>query len=238
MTGKYSFTLKSSNNKTGKIPVTTSPKQTCPSTCPHKETTCYAGLGPLGIHWSKLSKGERGISYSKLLAEVNALPKGTLWRHNQAGDLVPDPDRPYLIHGVSLYDMMDANTGKKGFTYTHYKMFYHNDKGKEINSYHNQEWVQASNEEGFTINLSADTFNEADKYMKLGIAPVVVTLPWDWDISPYKTASNNTVIVCPAVYQDDVTCETCKLCQVGTRKTIVGFPAHGSRKKQFKQGEL
>ena len=39
------------------------------------------------------------------------------------------------------------------------------------------------------------------------------------------------VKTCPATYRDDVTCQSCQLCQRRDRKVIVGFPAHGMRKK-------
>jgi len=223
MAGKYSFTRKSGNKKTGPIPVTTSPKETCPEVCPHKNTTCYAKWGPLGIHWNKLSDGERGISYSELLAEVKALPDETLWRHNQAGDLLKDPDyKEDTIDYCMFNELLMANKGKRGFTYTHYPM----------NKF-NQEYIQEGNDRGFTINLSADSITQADEYVKLNIGPVVVTLPWDWDGGLYKTPDENFILTCPAVNSDSMSCETCQVCAYPMRKSIIGFPAHGTKKKEF-----
>lgn len=213
----YSFTLKSSNKKTGPIPVTTSPKQTCPTTCPHLDTTCYAKWGPLNIHWEKLSKGERGISYSELLEKIKALPDGTLWRHNQAGDL---PHNGKAIDSSCLASLVAANKGKKGFTYTHHPM-----------NIYNQGLVSVANEEGFTINLSADDYQQAAQYKQLDIAPVCVVVPhdevrktWKVDGVPYS--------LCPAVYED-LSCLDCKLCANPKRKSVVAFPAHGTKKKEW-----
>jgi len=45
------------------------------------------------------------------------------------------------------------------------------------------------------------------------------------------TPAGRKVATCPATYRDDVTCASCQLCQRKDRKVIVGFPAHGMRKK-------
>ncbi len=46
----------------------------------------------------------------------------------------------------------------------------------------------------------------------------------------FKTPDGNLVVICPNT-TDNVTCKDCGLYQIATRKTIVGFPAHGVRKK-------
>ena len=49
---------KSSNVKTGPIPVSTTTKATCPATCGMRES-CYAASGPLALHWRAVSEGKR-----------------------------------------------------------------------------------------------------------------------------------------------------------------------------------
>jgi hypothetical protein len=83
----YHLTLKSGNEKTGTMPVSTTSRHTCPSSCPLKGNGCYADSGPLGIHWAKVNRGERGMNFHDFILAVNALPKDAVWRHNQAGDL-------------------------------------------------------------------------------------------------------------------------------------------------------
>ena len=57
--GFINLTLKSRNQKVGKVPVSTSGKQTCPDTCPLKESgACYADGGPLSVFWDKVTKEE------------------------------------------------------------------------------------------------------------------------------------------------------------------------------------
>ena len=62
-----------------------------------------------------------------------------------------------------------------------------------------------------------------------GAGPVVVVLSSDATANAV-TPAGRRVVVCPATQRDDVSCATCQLCQ-RQRDTIVGFPAHGTRKR-------
>jgi hypothetical protein len=84
---KTLFTPVSQNAKTGPIPVTITEKASCWTGCALYEKGCYALYGALGHFWSGVSEGIRGGSWDELCAKVAALPKRTLWRYAQAGDL-------------------------------------------------------------------------------------------------------------------------------------------------------
>ena len=103
------LTLKSSNAKTGPIPVSTSSSDTCPRSCGQFET-CYAKSGPLAIHWKATSAAERGTGWATFCEAIAALPDGQLWRHNQAGDL---PGTDGKIDTVKLRALIQANQGKR-----------------------------------------------------------------------------------------------------------------------------
>lgn len=209
------LTRVSSNAKTGPIPVSTTERKSCPVRCPHMNAGCYADSGPLALHWNKIPY--RDMPWEDFCEAIAALPAGTLWRHNQAGDLPGDgADR---IDGPALMDLVEANLGRRGFTYTHY------DPTKGDNAY----WIAAANAMGFTINLSADTLEQADAYAALGIGPVVVVLP-SYTSAHGMTPEGRTVAVCPATQTEGVSCATCQIC-AKQRQAIIGFPAHGSRKK-------
>ncbi len=77
---------------------------------------CYAKSGPLALHWSKVSDGSRGTDWRTFCESIASLPEGQLWRHNQAGDL---PGMNLEIDRIMLADLVDANKGRNGFTYTH-----------------------------------------------------------------------------------------------------------------------
>lgn len=210
------LTLKSGNAKTGPIPVSTTSNDTCPDVCPLKNGGgCYAEYGNVLLHWRKVNVGERGTNWAEFCSKIAALPDGQLWRHNQAGDL---PGINNSIDMDAMHQLMAANMGKRGFTFTHKPMLGDNSANRNI--------VAASNLLGFTINLSGNNIAHADELKALDIAPVVCILPQD---APHKqvTPAGNIVIVCPAQTHDDVTCENCQLCARATRPTIIGFLAHG-----------
>lgn len=215
------LTLKSRNEKTGPIPVSTTEAKTCPDICPLKGAGCYAELGPLGMHWQKVSRGEAGDAWPVFLDKIAALKPGTLWRHNAAGDL---PGDGLTIDEGQLFMLAAANVGKRGFTYTHYN--------PSIGR--NGVCIAGANKAGFTINLSANNLRHADQLAGLGIGPVVTVLPADTARPGLKitTPQGRKVTVCPATYRDDVTCKSCGLCAIATRETIIGFPAHGVKAKR------
>ena len=215
----FHLTLKSSNVKTGPIPVSTSSAATCPPTCPFNNSQgCYAGSGPLALHWKKITDGTRGAQFAEFLDKIQALPLGQLWRHNQAGDL---PGNGIEIDGAALGDLVKVNKGKKGFTYTHYDPSISN----------NAKYIKGANQFGFTVNLSANTTAHADELSALNIAPVVTVLPAN-QVENTLTPAGRKIVVCPATIREDVSCSTCKLCAVTDRTVIIGFPVHGTQKKR------
>lgn len=224
----YHITPSSSNAKTGSIPVSITGKQSCPDTCPlNNGNGCYAGAGPLVIHWRKVSEGSRGTNLQGFASAIAKLPKGQLWRHNQAGDLMHHQGYIDIMH---LAAIVKANKGKRGFTYTHHIVEHgHGDRAE-----HNQQAIKKANVEGFTINLSANNPAHADALLALNIAPVV-TIVDEWkpgDSKTQQTPAGNIIVICPAVTSDDMNCAKCGLCQMQNRKSIVGFPVHGTQKKK------
>ena len=214
---RYHLTPVSKNEKTGPIPVSTTSANTCPDVCPFKKNGCYADAGPLALHWDKVTEGERGGSLEAFTALIRKFPKAQLWRHNQAGDLPGEND---VIDAIELRAIVEANKGRKGYTYTHKPM---DDANKAL--------VKEANEKGFTINLSGNNLQHADELKALGIAPVTAFIP---DNAPDKgeTPAGHRWIACPAQTRDDVTCASCKLCAVANRGIIIGFKAHGRSKKK------
>jgi len=154
---------------------------------------------------------ERGGTLEALCASIAALPEGQLWRMNVAGDL---PGEGEAVDPVALGAIVRANTGRRGFTYTHKK------------SPEALEWAAHATAWGFTVNLSADDAGDADALAPFG--PVCAIVPTDTPEKSY-TPEGRTIIVCPAQTREDVTCETCGLCARPDRAVIIGFRAHGTR---------
>ena len=209
---KIHFIPKSNNRKTGKIPVTYSDRKTCPPTCPHYEADCYGEDYYTRLNWDKVP--QRGADIWALADKIAALPAGQLWRHNVAGDL---PGEGETVDAAALGEIVRANIGRRGFTYTHKK------SAEAI------KWSKHATEWGFTVNLSADDAGEADALAAHGL-PLVCIVPMD---TPERTTTpqGRPIVICPAQTRDDKTCETCGLCQRADRAVIVGFRAHGTRAK-------
>ena len=206
------FVRQSSNVKTGKIPVTYSARSTCPESCPHYRSDCYAEGYHTALAWNR---ADNGLAWAELCEKIASLPDNTLWRHNVAGDL---PGSGEKIDTKALSALVSANKGKRGFTYTHKK------SAQAIKS------IRAANRKGFTINLSADDAGEADKLADLQAGPVVAIVPIDTSEKSY-TPKGRLIVVCPAQTRENVTCSSCGLCSRANRETIVGFLAHGNKAK-------
>lgn len=209
------LTLKSSNSKTGNIPVSTTERASC-GACPFKKNGCYGDDFHLSMHWDKVSSGERGTNWPTFCGTVAAMPDEQLWRHNQAGDL---PRIGKTIDAKKMAQLVAANFGRRGFTYTHHAP---TPKNLEI--------LTLANIGGFIVNLSANDLAHADALAETGL-PVVVVLPAHVQNNT-TTPAGRPVVVCPATQRDDVTCKTCQLCARGDRTVIVGFPAHGASAKK------
>ena len=213
-TGNVALTPISSNRKTGPMPVSYSTREWCPDSCPLKKHGCYAKHGHTGIHWRKVTAGERGTDWDTFVSKVRHLPKGGIWRHDVAGDL---PAENGIIDAGMMRSLIRSNRGKGGFTYTHH------------NPVENAEIILESNHNGFTVNLSSNNAAEADVLAAMAIAPVVTLLPTGSKKVTF-TPAGRKVVRCPAETSEKVTCKTCRLCQK-TDRPIIGFTPHGSGKK-------
>lgn len=236
---KFLITAKSYNRITGPMMVTTSPRSTCPDTCPLRKSSgeasagaCYAEHGFIGGYlWTSLDRTPAGMAFQKgrikvlgfaqLLSAIRKVPSGKVWRHNQAGDLPTSNQRD--ICADRLRKIVSANRGRRGFTFTHYDV---------INNRRNRQLVGMANRNGFTINLSANNLEHADQLADTRCGPVATVLPAD-QTKNTVTPKGRKVVICPALIRPGVTCHSCQLCTRASRKVIVGFPAQGGGKDKI-----
>ena len=211
------FTNASSNRKTGPIPTTTTEKSSCPDTCPFKEKGCYAKGGPQNIHWNAISRHERGYKWDEFLGLIRKINRGQLWRHNVSGDL---PHSEGVINRDEVIGLVNANRGRRGYTYTHHVL---NNENIAI--------LQEANNNGFTVNASCESVDVADDVMSTHNIPAVAVVPSTESRRFFTTTNGRKVIVCPATLHDDVSCSTCGICANANRSAVVAFPAHGNAKK-------
>lgn len=222
----YHLTKKSSNKKTGPIAVSTTSKDSCPSTCPLKSNGCYADSGPLRLHWDAVSAGPwrdkpRGTDLETFVHDLKTLPESSCFRLNQAGDL---PHSNGLINAHALELITDACAERKliAWTYTHHS----------VDNMNNTVLIKRSNNHGLTVNVSAHSQDHAAECHKQGL-PSVCIVPKN---EPRKSWEHAGVkfLVCPAQWSDK-NCAECKLCSVAERSCVVAFKAHGTQAKKVEQ---
>jgi hypothetical protein len=217
---QVTITKVSGNGKTGPITTTRTERESCPTTCPFYNAGCYATLGRERLQWDKLNRGEKGISWNEFIAEIRKIvPRNSLWRHNTAGDLPHDNGD---INETEVNNLVNANRGRRGYTYTHHVLNNHN-----INV------IRECNSKGFTVNASTESVEVADKVMSEHGIPAVAVVNSEESRRFFKTESGRKVVTCPAiVHPGKVTCATCGLCQKADREFIIAFPAHSAAKKK------
>ena len=215
-----SLTLESSNKKTGKIPVSTTSRSSCPPTCPLiGEDGCYNEAGfHTRLHWDYITAGKRGLPELEFIDAVARLKAGSLFRHNIGGDLWHIAGR---IQEELLQKLAAATRHlKAAWTYTHH-----------LRTPENLAAIKASNNAGFTINLSTEVRSEAAAFAKQGF-PVVCIVPKD---TPAKFEVDGVQFrQCPATFNGSPTqCKNCgggiPLCARADRGFVVTFPVHGGR---------
>lgn len=217
MTYRAHLTRSSANSKTGPIPVSTTESSTCPPDCTERDT-CYAKFGPMVVHWRNVDNGVRSTDWESFCDQVSRLPRGQLWRHNQAGDL---PGNGKKLDSDAFYQLVQANMGKRGFTYTHYPL-----------TVENLSMMEAATAAGFTVNVSCDSLTYSDRVTDITDLPQAVVLPSTTTEKTLHTAGGRKVIVCPATYRNDVMCWNCGICYEASKtRAVIGFPAHGTKKK-------
>lgn len=231
----YHIAKKSGNKKTGPIPVTTTDRKSCPTGCVHYRTTCYAEddrwgnwrlVGhPKGTAVEGTSKLGRGLTLPEFLADLESLPLGTgKIRHNQAGDL------PHLQGHILGADVRKISSTMSRFpdawTYTH-----HNPEiGANLSIIQDATWL------GLTVNMSADTLMEADRYRELNLPTTLVVPEHHPRVS--STPAGHKIVVCPEQTKHVPNCKACpsnRWCASSDRKFIIGFRAHGKKKEAINE---
>lgn len=212
MTYKYSLSL--GNKKTGSMLLVRSPRATCPEACTLKNNGCYAQNFPLALHWEK--QDTTGIGWKTVLYAIKTLPLGSLWRLFEAGDF--ESADGIKISPQQVVDVIEANHGRRGFGYTHYPVE------------PNFTALKVMNNSGFTINVSANTMDEAVAAFHSGL-PTTVVVPRKFPKD--KVVAGVRIVVCPAQTLEgkNVTCLRCQLCQKPDRDYIIGFRSHGTKAK-------
>jgi ferredoxin len=219
------FKVGKGNSKTGPMLTVMTDQGTCPDSCPLKFSTdektgekkdgpCYAKGVRMLTHWQKMRDAMSAQEFALLLKRKVA--KGQLWRMATAGDM---PGKCETVNEKEFNIIVKANEGRKGFTYSH-----------KYNLAGNIVLFKKALKKGFVVNLSANNVEHADVLADQGL-PVVCVLPMDATEKSYNTPQGRKIVTCPYALDKTKTCNVCGLCAKGDRSFIIGFPAHGTRKR-------
>lgn len=240
---------KSNNVKTGPIKVTTTPRRVCPIECVHRGSSCYFENGGSAIFWTHVDEADKSptlthestnklghVSRTKLiewgafcdLIESDAFKPDELARFAQGGDL-PGDGRRLDRDAIMRFARASKRKGVRWIIYTHYVW----GSPRAADLLHNVAVIRAAMQEGLTINVSCDTFDQVDTVRSLGLL-AAVTAASDYSERTARTPRGNLLSMCPATYRDSgpgSSCNTCGGCAVGAEsRTTWVFPAHGARK--------
>lgn len=206
-------TLKSANKKTGPMAATYRTVESCPTACfhhPDNGGTCYGATGHGGGVFRIASK--YGVDHmGKVRALAGDLPANGMLRLNVVGDFLNDAGDLDVDYVDAVNDVARARPDVTIIAYTH-------------------AWRRLSPDLfDFVVNASCETADDVDKARANGWQAVLVLADDDDPLIGARVADKR-VIVCPEQRSDRVNCANCGLC-AKERPTVVGFIAHGARRR-------
>jgi hypothetical protein len=213
------FVEASGNTKLGRIPCVTVEQSTCWRGCALWEK-CYAFGGRVRMNWDKVTSHTWGSAWAEVVRKIAALPRWQPWRYAVAGDL---PGANARINAREFKQLVKANGGKPGWTYTHKPL-----------TPTNVALLRFALRRGFTINVSANSPAHADEianqFPDLPIATLMPEGPGRHALTP----EGRSITQCPAQFIEEMTCAHCLLCAMPGRTHMVGFkPEGGHASKRF-----
>ncbi len=239
------FVEKSKNIKiTGgeyKISATyTSIKASCPNDCKLKNTTCYAQVGKVAMHESRLEDSYTPEQVAR--EEANAIDS------SYNGGTIPQ-DGYKGGRDLRLHVSGDARTRKAARILSAAARRYVARNGGAVYSYtHAWRRVPRSMWKGVSVLASIENAREAKQARKMGYAPAIVVAPasegWNNNTGEqafpngakafYLEGSNTKWIPCPSITKD-IPCVKCRLCMNADKlfaiNAGIAFVAHGARRR-------
>jgi len=220
----FNLIIKNQSRKVGDMPVSYSPRKTCPDTCSLKNNGCYGEHFPIRLHWDRMSN-DQNDNWNEFVESVRKFrqenPK-RLWRYNIVGDIVGNNTK---IDFPRLKKLVKANNGGDVIAYTH-----------KYTRQENLAHIRYAVKRGFNINLSADNTEDAISLHKKTKLPTTAVLSVtkkqydklsDSEKQDYRSnLSVNKIVICPEQTGAVKDCQSCKLCSNPKRKSIVGFLKH------------
>lgn len=219
----------SGNSKTGKLSATYSSQITCPDSCPHKGTSCYAESGLTGFTTRRINRnasehldGRTPDFWDRqalaiLEAElIDQLETGLPLRVHVVGDCSSN-DAAKTVGAAMVRYAKRHDT--QAYTYTHAWRY-----------------VNRSSWMGASVLASVESTSQIDEAWDRGYAAAIIVARHYSDKAYYL--KGKLIIPCPAQTRDDVTCKSCKLCmdsqKLFDRKATIAFAPEGNTGKKMR----
>jgi len=173
--------------------------------CPLLESKdCYAQFGTPAIgHSSMIRARLNGKEYSLASALLNSKRVAKMARFSAVGDISSIEESVVFKWVKAIRDF-----GLDVVGYTH-------------------KWRDNPQYAGVFM-ASCDDLSEVDEALE-AYGRAATVLPYDFKGKKFTTKGGAKGIVCPAILEDKVTCNTCRLCDASKPGPVVGFPDHGPK---------
>lgn len=208
------FSPSTDNRKTGPIPVTTRPMNTCPTDCPFLPTnTEGGGCYGTGILFGQASQLASDTTVEQATAKLDRrMWRGARYlRDRVLGDVLNTRGR--LDRGyITSVSQVARNVDVVPFGYTH---AWRNFTGDD---------VAFMRDQGYVMNASTETLDDVEQAVGLGLDVAIV----NDDLPDGTMIAGKRLVTCPNVTHPGVTCASCGLCAKPDRLALVRFFTHGS----------
>lgn len=190
---------------------------TCPATCSLlKSGACYALGGRVALQQRKA--GQDAKDGDRLRYWLLGIPRRHKVRHLVSGDLMGEDGKVDMDFVAAIREGHEE-AQIDGWGYTH-------------------AWRELSpldiNNKRVTFNASCESEDQAREALEAGW-PTVLVLPYGVEKHPRIELADGRkvpVYVCPE-QKNGTPCSVCKQCLRGDRKHVVGFMAHGVKKRSI-----
>lgn len=202
----------SGNSKTGPIPTTSRPQDTCPTSCPFFDAGCY-GKGRIFALADKYANEHNESSMTAVLSKARKAAR--IVRDRVVGDLLDTDGNVDYAYMRAIAAAARVN-GLRVFGYTHVPL-----ERLDLDSV----------PENYVLNISTETPDGAAAAIRAGFDAVMV----NDDIAEGTMIEGKRIVTCPAQTREGITCATCGLCSKKNRKSIIRFLTHGAGKRKAAQ---
>ena len=211
----------SKNSKTGKVSATYAPIQTCPDSCPLKNSGCYGQSGPCGVTFTRISDNTEKQNLSEQdIAEKEAKAIDSLngdlpLRLHVTGDCPNDSSAKTVSDACERYMTKDDNPV---WAYTHTWENVDRDSWGIVNvlaSCESSEQVRRATDKGYSVAWVTPLNRIADRVQKAAQMGLSVSLCQN--------------------FSKGKTCTQCRKCFNTNEKEVVIIPTHGIQVKKADQ---